>query len=84
MQNPGPSGYQPATQHRQICDWLLQLVERSALYPCVRDVPGAFERLMGKVVTMIINGALAVPKSADGKAFGKVDVERAGVVMFRY
>lgn len=62
----------------------MQLVERQGLYPCVRDVQGAFERLMGKVVTMIINGARAVPKSVDGKVFEKMDVERAGVVMFRY
>ena len=83
MQNQGTSGYKPETQHRQITEWLVPLVERSALYPSVRDVPGAFERLMSKVVTMIIHGALAVPKSVHGKVFGDVDVERAGVVMFR-
>ena len=45
---------------------------------------GAFERVMGMVVTMIINGALAAPKGVDGKVFGKVDIERAGIIMFRY
>lgn len=84
MQNFGASGYQAATQHRQVTECLLQLVERQALYPCVRDVAGAFERVMGRVVTMIINGALAAPKAVEGKVFAKLDVERAGIVMFRY
>lgn len=84
MQNFGTSGYQAANHHRQVTDCLLQLVERQGLYPCVRDVTGAFERIMGRVVTMIINGALAAPKAVQGKVFGKLDVERAGLVMFRY
>lgn len=84
MQNFGASGYKPETQHREITDWLMGLVERQGLYPCIRDVHGAFERIMGKVVTMIINGARAAPKSVNGRVFEKVDVERAGVVMFRY
>lgn len=84
MQNQVSSGYQPATQHQQITSWLLELVERQGLYPCVRDMTGAFERVMGMVVTMIINGALAAPKGVDGKVFGEVDIERAGIIMFRY
>ncbi|MCJ1465363.1 hypothetical protein MMC07_003981 [Pseudocyphellaria aurata] len=85
MQQSQTSGsYKPETHHRQITDWLMQLVDRPGLYPCVRDTHGAFERLMSKVVTMIINGAMAVPRSGDKLVFGKLDAERAGVVMLRY
>ncbi|KAL9128319.1 MAG: hypothetical protein Q9217_002974 [Psora testacea] len=82
MQNSGVSGYRAGTHHEEICNWLLELVERQGLYPCVKNIVGAFERIMGKVVTMIINGALMAPKGKDGRALGKVDPERAGIVMF--
>ena len=81
----GPvAGYQAQVQHQQICEWISPLVERSGLYPCVRDA-AAFDRVLGRVVSMIINGAVAVPpKGLDGKFLGKVDGERAGIVAFRY
>ncbi|KAI9722614.1 MAG: hypothetical protein M1812_001545 [Candelaria pacifica] len=81
----GPAaGYQAQVQHHQICEWLSPLVERNGLYPCVRD-QAAFDRVVGRVISMIINGAVAVPpKGLDGKFLGKVDGERAGIVAFRY
>lgn len=84
MQKRPGSGYDPGTQHKQITDYLVTLVDRQNLYPTIKGVDGSFERIMGKVITMIINGALAAPKANDGKVFAKLDVERAGLVMFRY
>ena len=84
MQNSGVSGYRASTHHEQICAWLLGLVEIQGLYPCVKNTQGSFERIMGKVVSMIINGALIAPKGKDGRALGKIDPERAGIVMFKF
>lgn len=84
MHHSDVSGYSAERQHGQICEWVAQLVERQCLYPSVRDVPGAFERISGKVVSMIINAALTAPKGADDKVLGKVDPERAGIVMLRF
>lgn len=84
MQNRPGSGYDPGTQHKQLTDYLVTLVDKQNLYPTIKGVDGSFERIMGKVITMIINGALAAPKANDGKVFAKLDVERAGLVMFRY
>ena len=78
------AGYQAQVHHRQICEWVSPLVERGGLFPCVRDV-ATFDRVLGRVVSMIINGAVGVPqKGVDGKFLGKVDGERAGIVAFRY
>lgn len=82
--NDGTSGYKAETQHGQISDWVSQLVERQGLYPCIGNVAGAFERVLAKVLSMVINGALTAPRDPDGKVFGKLDPERAGIVMFRY
>lgn len=73
--------------------WLSGVVDRQGLYSCVRDGSGAFERMVGRVLGMMINGALSAPakaKAAAGDGGGekmvleKVDAERAGIVMFRY
>lgn len=84
MQKKPGSGYEPGTQHQQLTNYLVTLVDRPNLYPTIKGVEGSFERIMGKVITMIINGALAAPRANDGKVFAKLDVERAGIVMFRY
>ncbi|KAI9793635.1 MAG: hypothetical protein M1835_007107 [Candelina submexicana] len=58
----GPAaGYQAQVQHQQICEWVSPLVERSGLYPCVQN-QAAYDRVLGRVVSMIINGAVAVPQ----------------------
>jgi hypothetical protein len=84
MQNRGASGYTPEKQIGQIVQWVTQLMEWPGLHPCIRDVSQAFDRMMWRVLSMMINGALAAPKGAEGKILGKIDAERAGIVMFRY
>ena len=77
-----PGQYTPQKQHQEICGWLLGLVDRRGLHPSVANNAGSLERLVGKVVTMIINGAMTAPKG--GKVCGVVDSERAGIVALRY
>ena len=74
--------YTPQKQHQEIYGWLLGMVERGALHPSCSGNAGSLERVVGRVVTMIINGALMAPKG--GKVFGVVDCERAGIVVMRY
>ncbi len=74
--------YTPQKQHSEICAWLLGLVDRAAVYPSVASNPGSLERVIGKVVTMIINGAMTAPRGS--KVCGGVDPERAGIVVMRY
>lgn len=52
----------------------------------MRDVSQAFDRMLWRVLGMMINGALAAggATAAEGKVLGKIDAERAGIVMFRY
>ena len=73
--------YSPQKQHTELCGYLLELVDRSGLHPSV-TAPGTLERVLGKVVTMIINGALTAP--GGNKVCGVVDPERAGLVVMRY
>lgn len=84
MQNGGASGYSPEKHIGPIIQWAGPLVEWPGLYPCVRDVSQAFDRTMWRVLSMMINGALAARGGAEGKVLGKIDAERAGIVMFRY
>ena len=74
--------YTPQKQHQEICGWLLGVVERSALHPSVSGNAGSLERVVARVITMIINGALMAPKA--GKVCGVVDCDRAGIVVMRY
>lgn len=52
------------------------------MHPSVSRNVGSLERVVGRVVTMIINGALMAPKG--GKVCGIVDRDRAGIVVMRY
>ncbi|KAL8912041.1 MAG: hypothetical protein Q9171_002894 [Xanthocarpia ochracea] len=74
--------YTPQKQHKEICAWLLEMVDRAGVHPSVANTVGSLERVVGKVVTMIINGAMSAPKG--GKVCGVVDSERAGIVAMRY
>ncbi|KAL8764957.1 MAG: hypothetical protein Q9209_007798, partial [Squamulea sp. 1 TL-2023] len=74
--------YTPQKQHEQICAWLLEMVERAGVHPSVANIVGSLERVVRKVVTMIINGAMSAPRG--GKVCGVVDSERAGIVAMRY
>ncbi|KAL8918038.1 MAG: hypothetical protein Q9172_005588 [Xanthocarpia lactea] len=74
--------YTPQKQHEEICAWLLEMVDRAGVHPSITNIVGSLERLVGKVVTMIINGALSAPRG--GKVCGVVDSERAGIVAMRY
>ena len=58
------------------------MVERAGLHPSVAKSVGCLERVVSKVVTKIINGAMSAPKG--GKEFRVVDSERAGIVAMRY
>jgi hypothetical protein len=84
MRNRGATGYTPERQIGSIVQQVSQQVEWPGLYPCVRDVSQAFDRMMWRVLGMMINGALAAGAGADGKVLGKIDADRAGIVMFRY
>ena len=78
----GNGEYTPQKQHSELCGYLLGLVDRGGLHPSVANTPGSLERVVGKVVTMIINGAMTAPRGA--KVCGTVDPERAGIVVMRY
>jgi hypothetical protein len=43
-----------------------------------------YTEVLGRSVSLVINGALATEKCVNVAGMGKVDAERAGVVMFRY
>lgn len=74
--------YTPQKQHQEVCGWLLGMVERSGLHSSFSNNAGSLERVVGMVVTMIINGASMAPR--EGKVCGIVDCERAGIVVMRY
>ncbi|KAG8532470.1 uncharacterized protein KY384_002347 [Bacidia gigantensis] len=86
MQNamtPGAKGnYSPQRHHEEISSYILGLVDRNGLLEQVK-VPGVFERLLGKGVQMVMNGAINAPRSM-GKVVGCVDGDRAGIVCLRY
>ncbi|KAG6986591.1 hypothetical protein G7Y79_00077g099830 [Physcia stellaris] len=74
--------YTPQKQHQEICGWLLGMVERSALHPSVSGNAGSLERVVARVVTMIINGALMTSKGK--KIYGVVNCDRTKIVIMRY
>jgi hypothetical protein len=77
----GGGGYNPEWQHEQICEWLDTIVSHDHLNPSVRE---KYTDVLGRAVSLIINGALGLERVRDKLVLGKVDPERAGVVMFRY
>lgn len=74
-------GYAPEVQHEQICEFLDGIVSRGHLGPAVRE---KYEGVLGRCVSLVLNGALATERCGNVAGMGKVDPERAGVVMFRY
>ncbi|KAE9994715.1 hypothetical protein EG327_005161 [Venturia inaequalis] len=73
-------GYVAEIQHEQICEWLDGLLSVPHLSPEVR---GTYVDVLSRGVSMIVNGALCLDSAPKG-LLGKIDAERAGIVMFRY
>jgi len=77
--NLAPGGYSAEWQHEQICEWLDTIISVPHITPQVRD---RYVDVLGRSVSLVINGALALEKCQP--LLGKLDPERAGIVMFRY
>ena len=80
MRDAPGSGYDAALQHEQVCEWLDTVISVKHLDHRVRNV---YEDVLGRVVSLVINGALALNR-VDKTVLGKVDPTRAGLVMLRY
>lgn len=74
-------GYAPEVQHEQICEYLDTIISRPHLSLAVRE---RYEGVLARSVSLVINGALATERCGGVAGMGRVDPERAGVVMFRY
>jgi hypothetical protein len=72
-------GYSAEWQHEQICEWLDTIISVQHVNPSIRD---RYVDVLGRSVSLVINGALALEKCQP--LLGKLDPERAGIVMFRY
>jgi hypothetical protein len=79
MTGPAFGTYSPEWQHEQICEWLDTIVSVPHMHPGIRD---KYVEVLGRSVSLVINGALALEKCRP--LLGKLDPERAGIVMFRY
>lgn len=77
--NPRPGAYSAEWQHEQVCEWLDTIISVPHISPGVRD---RYVDVLGRSVSLVINGALALEKCQP--LLGKLDPERAGIVMFRY
>jgi len=77
---PGSSMYSPEWQHEQICEWLDTIISVPHLNPALQE---KYVEVLGRMVSLVINGALALDHVPQG-IIGKLDPERAGIVMFRY
>ena len=75
----GTGGYSAEWQHEQICEWLDTIISHQHLNPAIKD---RYVEVLGRSVSLVINGALALEKCQP--LLGKLDPERAGIVMFRY
>ena len=80
MRDPS-SGYQAEIQHEEICEYLDSIISVGHLDPVVRD---KYEGVLARSVSLVVNGALATERCGHVAGMGKVDAERAGIVMFRY
>lgn len=72
-------GYSAEWQHEQICEWLDCIISVAHVSPGVRQ---RYVEVLGRSVSLVINGALALDKCQP--LLGKLDPERAGIVMLRY
>lgn len=79
MRNPQASGYSPEWQHEQICEWLDTIFSLAHVSPVLQK---NYVDVLGRMVSLVINGALALERCAP--VLGKLDPERAGIVMLRY
>lgn len=77
---PGSGGYSPEWQHEQICEWLDTIISVPHMNPALQ---GRYVEVLGRSVSLVLNGALATDK-VPPSILGKLDPERAGIVMFRY
>lgn len=77
----GPPGYSPEWQHEQICEWLDSIISVPHINPTIRD---RYVDVLGRSVSLVINGALALDRPNVRPLLGKLDPERAGIVAFRY
>ena len=62
-----------------MCEYLDTIISVSHLRDNVR---GRYVEVLGRMISLVINGALALEKCRP--VLGKLDPERAGIVMFRY
>ncbi|KAF2185068.1 hypothetical protein K469DRAFT_577814 [Zopfia rhizophila CBS 207.26] len=76
---PGTGVYNAEWQHEQICEWLDTIISVQHVSPAIRE---RYVQVLGRSVSLVINGALALEKCQP--LLGKLDPERAGIVMFRY
>lgn len=77
----GVAAYTPQFHHGQISSWLVngEVVSPQHMHEGVR---GRWRETLARCVSLVILGGLGVGGEMVGK--GKVDVERAGIVMVRY
>lgn len=81
MRHPATSGYQAEIQHEELCEYLDTVISMPHLTPVARE---KYEGVLARSVSLVINGALATEKCGHIAGMGKLDPERAGIVMFRY
>lgn len=76
------SGYSPARQHREVCEWLDAQLSVEHVHERVR---AKYMELLGRSVSLVVNGGLGVGKmGAEWLKGKKVDAARAGVVALRF
>lgn len=76
------SGYSPARQHREVCEWLDAQLSVEHVHERVR---AKYVELLGRSVSLVVNGGLGVGKmGAEWLKGKKVDAARAGVVALRF
>lgn len=77
MQQPGM--YNPEWHHEQICEFLDSVISVPHINPAIQE---KYVEVLGRSVSLVVNGALALENCRP--LLGKLDPERAGIVMFRY
>ena len=75
------SGCSTEVQHKQVCEYLDTIISLPHVSPAVRE---KYEGVLARSVSLIINGALAAEKCGNVPRIGKVDPNRAGIIVLRY
>jgi hypothetical protein len=82
-QGPAPqvttAGYSPEWQHEQICEFLDTIISLPHVSPALQK---GYVDVLGRLVSLVINGALALERCVP--VLGKLDAERAGIIMLKY